>query len=253
MKSKSPLKDRPLRNPGQSLDEQIQEIINDKLYDYLIFPAFFWAIALLDWLAESRGMPRMPGTYALAAIVFTVFAALRFFPLRRQIRQLKQGRDGEMVVGQYLERLRGMGAHVFHDVLADDFNLDHVVVCKHGIFTIETKTYSKPDGDARISFSDGKLLVGGFAPDRDPVVQAKAGAGWLSRLIRESTGKDFKARGVILFPGWFVDPVPPDMKRDVWVLEPKAFASWIEREPSSLSDSDVALVAFHLSRYIRTK
>lgn len=253
MKSKSPLKAKPLRNPGQSLDEQIQELINDKLVSYLIFPAFFWLVAFLEWLAQERGLERMPGTYALAASVFTAVVAIKFFQLRRQIRQLKQGRDGEIAVGQYLERLRRMGAHVFHDVLADDFNLDHVVVCSHGIFTIETKTHSKPSGDAHVTFSDGKLLVGGFTPDRDPLIQAKAGASWLSRLLKESTGKDFKARGVILFPGWFVDPVPQDIKRDVWVLEPKALASWIEREPSSLSESDVALVAYHLSRYIRTK
>lgn len=253
MKSKSPLKDKPLRNPGQSLDEQIQELINDKLLGYCLFPAFFWLVALMEWFAQSRGMDRIPGAYALAASVFTALAAIKFFQLRRRVRQLKQGRDCEMVVGHFLERLRSMGAHVFHDVPADDFNLDHVIVCAQGIFAIETKTHSKPGGDSRVTFNAGKLLVGGFAPDRDPLIQVKASANWLSRTLKESTGKEFSVRGVVLFPGWFVDPVPQDIKRDVWALEPKAFPSWLQRELPSLSESDVALVAFHLSRYIRTR
>ena len=36
-----------------------------------------------------------------------------------------------------------------------------------------------------------------------------------------------------------------------WVLEPKALPSFIEREPARIEMSDVALAAFHLSRYVR--
>ena len=33
--AKSPLKDRPLRNPGQSLDEQIRDLLDDKVFGLL--------------------------------------------------------------------------------------------------------------------------------------------------------------------------------------------------------------------------
>ena len=43
----------------------------------------------------------------------------------------------------FLQRLRADGAQIFHDVPADGFNLDHVVVADKGIFVIETKTWSR--------------------------------------------------------------------------------------------------------------
>lgn len=252
MESKSPLKAKPLRNPGQSLDEQIQSIISDKLWGYLMFPAIFWLIAGLEWLAQEQGMRRMPGTYALVAVFLSAWSAVQFLRLRRQLRGLRQGRDGERAVGQFLERLREGGAHVFHDVPGDGFNLDHVVICAQGIFVIETKTYSKPTSEAKVTFLNGELLVAGRAPDRDPIRQVRAEATWLKQTLHESTGKAFQVRGVVLFPGWFVDPVPKDIKKDVWVLEPKALPQWIETEQPTLESEVVRLAAYHLARYVRS-
>jgi len=39
----------------------------------------------------------------------------------------------------------------------------------------------------------------------------------------------------------------------VWVLEPKALPSFIEQEPKTIPPADVALAAFHLSRYVRSE
>lgn len=252
MEPKSPLKAKPLRNPGQSLDEQIQELIDDKMLQYYLMPFFFWVIAGLEWFAEWRHMARMPGTYALLAGAMTIWGAFRFIQLRRRIRALRQGRDGEMVVGQFLERLRTGGAHIFHDVPGDGFNLDHVVICSKGIFVIETKTHSKPSPDARVTFDGEQILVAGYKPDRDPIRQVRAESKWLLNTLKESTGKSFLVRGAVLFPGWYVDPVPDSVKRDTWVLEPKALPAWIERETLAINSADVSLAAFHLSRYVRS-
>lgn len=251
MKPKSPLKGKPLRNPGQSLDEQIRDLIDDTMLQHYLMPCFFWVIAGLEWFAEWRHVARMPGTYALAAGVLTIWGALRFVQLRRRIRALRQGRDGEMVVGQFLERLRANGAHLFHDVPGNGFNLDHVVICSKGIFVIETKTHSKPSPDARVTFAGEQILVAGYKPDRDPLRQVRAEARWLMNTLKESTAKSFPVRGVVLFPGWYVDPIPDGIKRDTWVLEPKALPAWIERESIAMEASDVTLAAFHLSRYVR--
>jgi hypothetical protein len=74
----------------------------------------------------------------------TVFAAIgcgwQFMRQRRQLAKLRLGRDGERVVGQFLEDLREDWARVFHDVPGDRFNLDHVVLSLNGFFVIETKT-----------------------------------------------------------------------------------------------------------------
>ena len=38
--NKSPLKDRPLRMPGQSLDDEIQKILGEELFSALLLPFF---------------------------------------------------------------------------------------------------------------------------------------------------------------------------------------------------------------------
>lgn len=58
-------------------------------------------------------------------------------------------------------------------------------------------------------------------------------------------------RGALVYPGWFVDPSLKNAFEDLWVLEPKALPDFIERESIRLSDADVALASYHLSRYIR--
>lgn len=156
-------------------------------------------------------------------------------------------------MGQFLERLREQGYQLFHDVTGEGFNVDHVLIGPAGVFTIETKTRSKPRrGDARVSFDGERLLVAGFEPDRNPIVQAKAQVAWLSQLLTESTGRQFAIRPVILFPGWFVEQ-SPDSTRELWVLEPKALPKFLEQAGSVLPMEDVKLASFHLSRFIRAR
>ena len=165
---------------------------------------------------------------------------------------LRQGLDGERVVGQFLERLRGSGFHVFHDVVGAGFNVDHVLIGPAGVFTIETKTWSKPvRGNPQIHFDGEKIRIGVSEPDRDPVAQAKAQAGWMRTLLLESTGRKVNVRPVIVFPGWFVTNSNGNF-RDVWVLEPKALPAFLDNEPNRLAPDDVKLISFHLSRFIRS-
>ncbi len=70
------------------------------------------------------------------------------------------------------------------------------------MLTVETKTWSKPRrGEARITFDGEVLLAAGMAPDRDPVIQARAQAAWLRAMLSESTGRTFEVMPVVLFPG----------------------------------------------------
>jgi hypothetical protein len=73
----------------------------------------------------------------------------------------------------------------------------------------------------------------------------------LEKKLEESTGKRFFARGVVLFPGWFVEQRGPT--GDIWVLEPKMLPGFIGNAPAMIAPSDVALAAFHLSRYVRSE
>jgi hypothetical protein len=115
------------------------------------------------------------------------------------------GRDGEKVVGQALEELRTGGAIMLHDITADGFNVDHVVISLKGIFVIETKTRSKPKGrDSKIVYDGEKILIDGWTMAPDPLKQVQANTSWIHDLLMESTGKSFPVRPVLLFPGWYV-------------------------------------------------
>ena len=248
----SPIKDRPLRNPGQSLEEELDDLIYDRVLWPLLIAVFVIVLAGLEWWNYFHPHPPAPIIYSVLACAGVAYAAVKIWRAWPRLRALRQGRDGEKVVGQFLERQRERGYQVFHDVIGDGFNVDHVLIGPAGVLTVETKTRSKPQRGARISFDGERILVAGFEPDRDPIVQSKAQAAWLRRLLAESTGKQFSVRPVILFPGWFIEQSDRST-RELWVLEPRALPAFLEQAPNVLSAEDVKLASFHLSRFIRTQ
>lgn len=249
---RSPIKDSPLRYAGQSLDEEIQSILTDKADCYAFAIAISVVISGMEWSRWYFKSPPYPLEYTIAGVAISAYCFYRIFQIKRQLQNLKQGRDGERAVGQFLDCLREKGYRVFHDIVGDGFNVDHVLIGSSGVFSIETKTISKPEkGMAKVVYDGEKVCVDGFTPDRDPITQAKAQANWLQNLIKDSTGKTVKVRPVVLYPGWFVSCQVKGV--EVWVLEPKALPSFLEHERSVLTDEDVKLVSYHLSRYVREK
>lgn len=249
---RSPIKDRPLRNPGQSLDEQLDELVIDKITQPLVIALFLVVLAGSEWWRYYFPGKPSPILYTFGAVVGVGYAVFQIWRVWPRLWDLKQGRDGEKAVGQFLERMRETGYQVFHDVVGVGFNVDHVLIGPAGAFTIETKTFSKRrSADAKVTFDGERIVVDGHEPDRDPIVQAKAQARWLRELLVQSTGRKFAVRPVILFPGWWVEQ-SKGSSREVWVLEPKALPGFLAHEPEVLSPEDVKLASFHLSRFIRT-
>lgn len=147
--------------------------------------------------------------------------------------------------------MRAEGHEVLHDIVCDGFNIDHVVVGTHGIYTVETKTLSKPVDKRAVVDCDGdSLLIDGKRPTRHPIAQSKAQAVWLKRTLKESTGHDFRIQPVVAFPGWFVEPRCKSVA-GVWIAEPKALAAFIRKEQRSVAESDAKLATFRLRRIIR--
>ena len=252
-RSRSPLKAKPLRVPGQSIAEERDELWNEETEPWFLLALFFVAFAGLEWIMYVRDAPRSPVLYTVVAVVTSTFAVWKIARAVPRMRQLRQGLEGERAVGQFLdERLGIRGYRVFHDVVGTHFNVDHVLIGPSGVYTVETKTLNKPaSGDARITFDGQTLLVAGRALDRDPMRQAHAQAAWLRTLLHDSTGRALSVFPIVLFPGWFVEPSPGSRDR-IWVLEPKALPTFLEQSPVRVSPEDVHLLAFHLSRYVRS-
>jgi hypothetical protein len=251
MIGQSPLKARPLPNPGDSVDKEIRRWTDDHFMDFLLVTTMACVLAIVEWVGYLTRLPRQPIAFSCAALAAVSITAWRFVVTRRRVRQLRLGRDGERCVGQFLERLRGSGAQVFHDVPGRGFNLDHVIISPHGIYAVETKTFTKPWPNAKITVDGATIRVAGRTPDRNPIDQVAAAARWLESQLFESTGKRLSVRGVVVFPGWYVEET--SVRGPVWVLEPKMLPGFIEQEPKSIAPTDVALAAFHLSRYVRAE
>jgi hypothetical protein len=251
MSGQSPLKIKPLRLPGQTADDDIVRLREGALMDHLFAAGCVFLLASMEWFGYLMHTGRHPWAFTVLAVVTLGYVAPRIWRLKKNLKELKLGRDGEKIVGEQLECLREQGAQVLHDVPGEGFNLDHVVISTHGIYAIETKTRTKPSSKARVVVYGDSLTVAGHAPDRNPIEQVTAAARWLEGTLQQSTGRRFFVRGVVVFPGWYVEQKGP--RGDVWVLEPKALPAFIENAPAMIAPSDVALAAFHLSRYVRSE
>jgi hypothetical protein len=248
-KTRSPLRDRPLRNPGQWLDNQITLLRDDLVTKYFLPAVAFVVTAIWEWtqiFAKTRISPWLITAIALISIAYAVQGFVR---TNERIAKLELARDGEMEVAEILDDLKRDGAAVIHDVQGEGFNIDHVIVSEHGLFAVETKTRSKPASPkATVSFDGRRVIIGGFF-DEETVTHAEALSKWLVDLLLKSTGRQYWVRPVVVFPGWFVEPNPKGSH--VWVLNPKALPEFVRHEQTQLSDPDLHLAAFHLSRYVR--
>ncbi|HJZ12344.1 MAG TPA: NERD domain-containing protein, partial [Acidobacteriota bacterium] len=81
---RSPLTDKPLRNPGQSLDEQIHDLISNYALGPLVFALFLVLVAALEWLKYFGSIPPRPVLYSVPAVVAVGYALFRFSRVRRE-------------------------------------------------------------------------------------------------------------------------------------------------------------------------
>lgn len=252
-KKRSPIKEAPLPQAGESLRERRNRIWDDRIETPLVVAALAVGIAALEWWRMYFPSPPYPWAMTAIAAIAVAFLAWRMAKAVPALRQLKLAEEGERKVGQELETLRELGYEVFHDVPGPNFNVDHVLVGPAGLVSVETRTWSKPvDTEAKILFDGEAITVSpsGWRPSRDPVGQSRALSSWLQGLVRQSSGREFHVRPVVLFPGWWVEQ-GKGTTRDIWVLEPKALKSFLAKDARRLSDEDIKLASFHLTQYVR--
>jgi len=221
----------------------------------LWWPFLIWfgllTTTLNAWQYAFFGTVTNPWLVSMLLLLSSIHLWYRVLRLKPTMDRLKMAYQGEQAVGEFLDRLRADGYQVFHDIAGENFNIDHVLIGPTGIYTIETKTYSKPEhGRAELEFDGHSIRLGQWQSSTDAVVQARAQSGWLRALLQESTGKDFDVFPVILFPGWFVKSSGrPD--RPIWVLNPKALPEYLKHRQPVLTSTDIRLASYHLSRSIR--
>jgi Nuclease-related domain len=249
---KSPLRRPPLRQAGQSLQEQMDDFWEQKINYYYMMSLFLVALAFIDWWSWFFKIPRLPWLTTIGAAGYIGFAWTRVRKFHRQYQHLKLGRDGERTVGQELEKLRAKGYRVYHDFLGEKYNVDHVVIGPTGVFTINTKAISQPrDPKAKIEYDGEKLNIPGTRLGRDPIGQAKAERDEIRKLIREDANREAPIRAAVVFVGWFTAKLPEGA--EVWVLNVTGLLSFIENEHSELSNDNISHICGILEAHILKK
>ncbi|HIJ79791.1 MAG: NERD domain-containing protein [Desulfobulbaceae bacterium] len=210
---KSPLTFDLLRNPGESVRARLEELHADLTIYLLLIPLIpfvFYSTVLsrsfYAGIAPSRTV--VLNSVGIAAI-FTVFSLFKIINLLKSRKAIQLELDCRMAVGQELNRLQTKGCHVFHDVPAGKFYIDHVVVGEAGVYAVNTLGREKPPGsrvtqDAKVTY-DGMWFDFPDKKENAPINQAKLQSAWLATWLHGVTGEEVVVKPIIALPGWVVE------------------------------------------------
>ena len=250
--TKSPINKPLLRNAGESVDRELDDHFDTHLLMPIMAIAFSLVLIGLEWWRHFNPMPTSPWVLTVVGGLVIFTSGFWIWFALKKARQLRLGRDGERAVGQFLERFRPDGFQIYHDVVTGDANIDHVLIGPNGVYTVETKTLSKPArGQAKIVANAAGVTVNGLMLHRNPIIQAKAQANWLKNYFGEA-GFKVSVQPVVVFPGWFVEPADFG-SLGAWVLEPKALPSFIEIANNAVAPETAKALSLCLSNYIRSQ
>jgi hypothetical protein len=251
---RSPFSQAIARSPGQSqlkrLDE-LNEEVSIQAAALLAVPITIYAVYLSHLYFEGRSFNR---TEAIAvgatAAVFLVFTLFKLLGFRRKRRKIRRGCEGEMIVGQALNRLMLEGYRVYHDFPADGFRIAHIVVGEKGVFAVATQTRSQrttANGrqDATVEY-DGRTLHFPVGTDVEMIAQAKRQSKWLAGWLSRAVGEALTVRAVLALPGWLVRRTAAE---GLPVVNPKQFDSLFEHiQPRSLPPDMITRITQQLDQ-----
>jgi Nuclease-related domain len=138
-----------------------------------------------------------------------------------------RGEQGEVLVGEELDRLPHDEWWVFHSIPrgGSGTDIDHLVIGVGGIYTINTKNVS-----ADVWVAERVLMVGGTKTNYLPVATSEARDA--ARRITTKVAGTVDVRPVLVF----TRPVTiRAMPNDVAVLEAETVRTWLEHQPRVLT------------------
>ena len=220
---RSPINAKVLFGPGEQLRQRLA-VVEEKISDMLLLFTFvgpyafaIWAFFYIDW---NEVHFRKVGAVLLVVVAMAMTSAIkRLLDLGEERRRLSEGLLAEQFTGQELNRLAGHGCVVFHDVPADGFNLDHVVIGPSAVFMVETKSFKKPKKDAgkdtyKVQYDGKGLRFPDFATV-EPIEQARSERDWLAGHLEKIVGRRVPVFATVALPGWWIDYVgsgAPDVR-----------------------------------------
>jgi len=254
---RSPFTQKLERFPGQSLLQRLDELneeISIQTAALLSVPIAIYAGYISNLYFGNRPFNYIEAI--VAGVLATGFLGYTLFKLRgflQERRNIRLGYEGELTVGQTLNRLMLAGYRVFHDFPAEKFNIDHIVVGAKGVFAIETKTRSKRtttnrQQDATVAY-DGRALHFPNGTDIDMIAQAKRQSKWLSNWLSQAVGEDITVRAIVALPGWFVKRTSSE---GIPIVNPKQFDSLFDHiQARPLTTEMIIRISYQLDQKCR--
>ena len=250
----SPLGEIVFRSPGQSLIKKIDDLNQDiglNMALCISVPLVLYAsyISLLYFYQDVSGtlIVSLLGGIGTAATIKYLIKMLKLLK-KRQLIQVEY--ESATVVGQELNRLMLEGYHVYHEIPADRFNIDHLVLGRSGIFAVKTsaRPYYKSGNDlhtATVEYN-GKMLNFPDGNDYRIIEQAERQALWLSEWIGNAIGEPVAARAIVALPGWFVKRTSAD---GISVVNQEQFSSLFKHiKPRTLPDDMISRIVHQLEQ-----
>jgi Nuclease-related domain len=244
---KSPLKTKPRRAAGQSVQQELERLEETFMGKGLlaVLTVVLLSLEFMRWYWKMQPSPIGASIVCVPLFIYSVYKMLG---MRGDIKNLRQGLDGEKIVGEKLENLRAHGYRVFHDLVSGSFNVDHILIGPAGVFAIETKTWSKSKGD-KIEHNGETLCKNSVEIKPNPIEQVKAEARWLRGLIKELTDINVFVQPVVVFPGWWVECRIANPQ--VLVLNPDQLEGILKTLPIKLEDKDIGFISKRLELLTR--
>ena len=199
-----------IRMPAQALNSQIQDTSIEVMglavgITALMTSPFVFVGSQYISFTEPTTISMMIGIG-----LGVIYGCVKAWKYTDQLIKLKLGRDAELAVASELMKLQSLGYQVFHDVQADGFNIDHLVVGPNGVFAVETKGRHKRTNDAKngqkdyvMSFENNQLNFPSWF-EKEPLEQAERQAKWVATWLNKACGISLNVMPLLVFPGWFV-------------------------------------------------
>jgi len=247
----SPFTEKSLRSPALSLEKEC-----DNEYDNLLFYYVLVSITpIISFTFVNTKHPSFNFLLILNVLVI-VFSLVRIIGKFKRMRNLSLGRDGEIYTGQELNYLMRQGAWVYHDISYKYGNIDHVIVSKGGIFTVETKTFRKPvnkDGakEAQAIVKGQDIVFPNYKTDQ-PIKQAKRHAEHVNKFLFNRTGVKYPVWPVVALPGWYVEIENLGAKNGFLVCNPKrgkALKTFVQQD--KISDQNLQRAQMEIEEFAR--
>jgi len=244
-----------LRPAGYSLQRRVDALQLNLALTFgfgLAAPLWFYSV----WLSAGSWASApswTAGLYIFMAAISFLFFLTRTVLAYRTMSQVRLALDGEAASGQELDRLMRFGARVFHDMPAEEFNLNHVVVSAAGVMAVESLAHPRIDSKDHIEQAtvhfDGRHLSFPDMRGDAAVLRAREHARWLAEWLSQALHEEIVVQPFLSLPGWSVER---QGLSDVTVLNPRDCSKYVQGKPK-LSERMQDRIAFQIERACRNE